>query len=138
MEEAELDAVDWALLDALQQDAALSNQALAARVPADRVLVTESGIETRDDVKRLSPVADAFLVGSSLMRSPDVAHAARELRQDVDAPQHRLHGRRLLRRGVDDDGVVLRVRDDPHGLGRLGAGGTAQAAEAPPVQRPAA
>lgn len=32
MEEAELDAVDWALLDALQQDAALSNQALAARV----------------------------------------------------------------------------------------------------------
>ena len=32
MEEAELDAVDWALLDTLQQDAALSNQALAARV----------------------------------------------------------------------------------------------------------
>lgn len=65
-------------LRSLQIDLATTER-LADRVPADRVLVTESGIETREDVKRLSPVADAFLVGSSLMRSPDVAHAAREL-----------------------------------------------------------
>lgn len=52
---------------------------LAARVPADRMLVSESGIEDRGDVKRLAPYADAFLVGSSLMRHPEPAEGARHL-----------------------------------------------------------
>jgi indole-3-glycerol phosphate synthase/phosphoribosylanthranilate isomerase len=54
-------------------------ETLAPLVPADRVLVAESGIEDRSDVERLSPYADAFLVGSSLMRSNDPAQAARAL-----------------------------------------------------------
>lgn len=52
---------------------------LAALVPADRTLVSESGITTRADVTRLAHHADAFLVGSSLMRAADPAEAARRL-----------------------------------------------------------
>jgi indole-3-glycerol phosphate synthase/phosphoribosylanthranilate isomerase len=50
-----------------------------ARLAADQVLVSESGISTRADVERLSPLVDGFLIGSSLMRSADPAQAAREL-----------------------------------------------------------
>jgi indole-3-glycerol phosphate synthase/phosphoribosylanthranilate isomerase len=42
-------------------------------------LAAESGIEDRSDVERLCPHADAFLVGSSLMRAADPALAARAL-----------------------------------------------------------
>jgi indole-3-glycerol phosphate synthase/phosphoribosylanthranilate isomerase len=52
---------------------------LAGLVPADRLVVAESGIESRADVARLAAHADAFLVGSSLMRAPDPALAARAL-----------------------------------------------------------
>ena len=45
----------------------------------NRILVSESGIGSRDDVERLAPQVDAFLVGSSLMRSAEPAQAAREL-----------------------------------------------------------
>jgi indole-3-glycerol phosphate synthase/phosphoribosylanthranilate isomerase len=45
----------------------------------DAILVSESGIGTRGDVERLAPKVDAFLVGSSLMRAPDPALAARAL-----------------------------------------------------------
>lgn len=53
--------------------------ALAARVPAETVLISESGIRSRDDVRRLRGKVDGFLVGSSLMSRADLAHAAREL-----------------------------------------------------------
>jgi indole-3-glycerol phosphate synthase/phosphoribosylanthranilate isomerase len=43
------------------------------------VLVSESGISARDEVERLGSHVDAFLVGSSLMRSADPAAAARQL-----------------------------------------------------------
>lgn len=52
---------------------------LAKLVPDDRVLVSESGMGTRADVERLSRSVDAFLVGSSLMASDDIAFAARAL-----------------------------------------------------------
>lgn len=55
-----------------------TTERLAAMAP-DRVLVSESGINTRADVDRLAPRVDAFLVGSSLMRASDPAQAAREL-----------------------------------------------------------
>jgi indole-3-glycerol phosphate synthase/phosphoribosylanthranilate isomerase len=55
-----------------------TTERLACLAP-DRTLVSESGISTRSDVERLSPLVDGFLIGSSLMRSADPAQAAREL-----------------------------------------------------------
>ncbi len=52
---------------------------LAPRVPPDRLVVCESGIGSRADVRALRPLANAFLIGSALMRAPDVSQAAREL-----------------------------------------------------------
>ncbi|MFP4546851.1 MAG: bifunctional indole-3-glycerol-phosphate synthase TrpC/phosphoribosylanthranilate isomerase TrpF [Fidelibacterota bacterium] len=36
------------------------------------VIVTESGIHSRDDVQRVRPYADAMLVGTSIMNKPDI------------------------------------------------------------------
>ena len=45
---------------------------LLPRVPADRLLVTESGILGPDDVKRMRAAdVQAFLVGEAFMRAPD-------------------------------------------------------------------
>lgn len=53
---------------------------LAAKVPPDRVLVSESGINTRADVERLMAAGvDAILVGESLVREPDPRTKVREL-----------------------------------------------------------
>lgn len=54
--------------------------ALLPAVPADRIVVTESGIATREDVKRLRDQGvAAFLVGEAFMRSPDPGAALRDL-----------------------------------------------------------
>lgn len=53
---------------------------LAPRVPSERLLVSESGINTRADIERLQRAgARAFLVGESLVRQPDVEAATRAL-----------------------------------------------------------
>ena len=65
-------------LRTLEVDLAVTER-LARLVPPDRLLVAESGIESRADVERLARYADAFLVGSSLMRAPEPALAARAL-----------------------------------------------------------
>ncbi len=60
-------------------DMTLTEQ-IAKRVPSDVVLVAESGIKTRDDVRRLGDAgAHAVLVGETLMRSPSPGAALREL-----------------------------------------------------------
>ena len=53
---------------------------LQAQIPADRVLVAESGIANRADVLRLEQAGvAAMLVGESLMRQPDISLAVRTL-----------------------------------------------------------
>ena len=49
-------------------------------VPANRLLVTESGIHTRDDVLRMGAAGvNAFLVGEAFMRAPDPGAALADL-----------------------------------------------------------
>ena len=53
---------------------------LRDQVPADRLLVAESGIRTPADVARLRAAGvPAFLVGEAFMRAPDPGAALREL-----------------------------------------------------------
>jgi indole-3-glycerol phosphate synthase len=55
-------------------------ETLAEKVPADRIVVAESGIATHQDLQRLhAHGVAAVLVGESLMRQKDVAAAARML-----------------------------------------------------------
>jgi indole-3-glycerol phosphate synthase len=50
--------------------------ALKSQIPVDRLLVTESGIQTRDDVLRMGAAGvNAFLVGEAFMRAPDPGEA---------------------------------------------------------------
>src|SRR6478752_7084049 len=53
---------------------------MLAKVPADRLLVTESGIATPADVKRLRDAGvNAFLVGEAFMRAEDAGLALAQL-----------------------------------------------------------
>lgn len=65
-------------LRTLEVDLATTER-LAPLVPADRLVVAESGIADRADVARLARFADAMLVGSALMRAAAPARAARAL-----------------------------------------------------------
>ncbi|HUI07893.1 MAG TPA: indole-3-glycerol phosphate synthase TrpC [Verrucomicrobiae bacterium] len=57
-----------------------TTERLAAKVPRDRIIVAESGINTRADVERLAKVGvNAILVGEALMRSGDIGKKVREL-----------------------------------------------------------
>jgi indole-3-glycerol phosphate synthase len=54
--------------------------ALRMLVPAGRILVTESGIHTREDVLRLGAAGvNAFLVGEAFMRAPEPGEALAKL-----------------------------------------------------------
>ena len=64
-------------------DVSLDNTlAMLGEVPADKLLVTESGIHTRADVQRLRDAGvHAFLVGEAFMRAPEPGEALAELFQ---------------------------------------------------------
>ena len=75
---AEIIGINNRDLKTLKVDLAVTER-LARLVPGNRLVISESGIENRGDVERLAGHADAFLVGSSLMRAADPALAARAL-----------------------------------------------------------
>ena len=53
---------------------------LAASIPADRVIVSESGIRYRSDIDRLTNAGiHAFLIGETLMTSDDMGGTLQEL-----------------------------------------------------------
>jgi len=53
---------------------------LAALIPSGRIVVSESGIEKRDDIERLIEAGiRSFLVGEALMRAGDMGEKLREL-----------------------------------------------------------
>lgn len=65
-------------LKTLRTDLAVTER-LAPMVPDHVMAISESGVAARTDVERLSSLVDAFLVGSLLMASNDIAGAARAL-----------------------------------------------------------
>jgi indole-3-glycerol phosphate synthase len=57
-----------------------TTEMLSSLCPPDRFLISESGIKTNADIKRLQKVCvQGFLVGESLMREPDVTAAVTKL-----------------------------------------------------------
>lgn len=77
--DADLVGVNNRNLKTLAVDLA-TTEALAPKVPRDRVLVAESGLGTPADLARMARVgASAFLIGESFMRKPDVEAAVREI-----------------------------------------------------------
>lgn len=54
-------------------------ETLAPLIPADRLVISESGIYTHEQVKRLAPLVNGFLVGSSVMAQDDIDLACRLL-----------------------------------------------------------
>ena len=83
---AEVIGINNRNLRTLETDLARTEE-LAPLAPAGVVLVGESGVGAPQDVRRLSGLVDALLVGSSLSGAPDPAEAARELATAVPLPE---------------------------------------------------
>jgi indole-3-glycerol phosphate synthase len=60
-----------------------TTERLAARVPGDRMVISESGLFTPEDLSRMARAgARSFLIGESLMRQEDVTAATRAILSD--------------------------------------------------------
>jgi indole-3-glycerol phosphate synthase len=67
-------------LSTFKLDLSTTERVLAMNGHIDRPVVSESGIEHQRDIVRLKNAgANAFLVGTSIMKSPDVESKVREL-----------------------------------------------------------
>ncbi|MEL7479911.1 MAG: bifunctional indole-3-glycerol phosphate synthase/phosphoribosylanthranilate isomerase, partial [Pseudomonadota bacterium] len=56
-----------------------TTEKLRKLIPDGKVVISESGIYTHQDVKRLAPLCNGFLVGSSIMAEQDLEIACRRL-----------------------------------------------------------
>lgn len=56
-----------------------TSEQLIPQIPEDKVVISESGILNRDDVRRLRPLCHSFLVGTALLLKGRPQEAAREL-----------------------------------------------------------
>ncbi|MCP4414764.1 MAG: bifunctional indole-3-glycerol-phosphate synthase TrpC/phosphoribosylanthranilate isomerase TrpF [Gammaproteobacteria bacterium] len=65
-------------LHTLKTDVSVT-KALVSQIPDDRLIISESGISTHQQLKDLGPLVDGFLIGSSLMQSKNIALALRRL-----------------------------------------------------------
>jgi len=65
-------------LHTLKTDIAVT-ESLVSNIPADRLIISESGISQHHQLKRLAPLVDGFLIGSSLMQSENIARGLRKL-----------------------------------------------------------
>lgn len=66
-------------LKTLQTDLEIT-ESLAPSVPEGREIVSESGLVTPDDLRRMKAIGvNRFLIGESLMKQPDVAEATKKL-----------------------------------------------------------
>ncbi|MGV6989519.1 bifunctional indole-3-glycerol-phosphate synthase TrpC/phosphoribosylanthranilate isomerase TrpF [Testudinibacter sp. P80/BLE/0925] len=52
---------------------------LAQQIPADRIIISESGIYHHQQIQQLKPYVHAFLIGSSLMGEDDLQSAVRQV-----------------------------------------------------------
>ncbi|WGI16803.1 indole-3-glycerol-phosphate synthase [Methanonatronarchaeum sp. AMET-Sl] len=46
---------------------------LSKKIPEDKTIISESGIKNKDDIKKLKPYCDGFLIGTELMKSKNPA-----------------------------------------------------------------
>ncbi len=106
---------------------------LAAEVPADRIVVAESGIRGTADLDRLAAAgARCFLVGETLMREPDVAAATRRLLRLPELTHLDAEGRARMvdiSAKAETDRVAVagaRVKMRPETLARIRAGEVAK------------
>ncbi len=65
-------------LHTLKTDVIVTHE-LAKLIPDDRLIISESGISSHNQLKELAPIVDGFLIGSSLMQSANLALGLRKL-----------------------------------------------------------
>ncbi|MBN3038865.1 MAG: indole-3-glycerol phosphate synthase TrpC [Candidatus Omnitrophica bacterium] len=79
LEEVEIIGVNNRNLQNFQEDLTLSAQ-LMKKIPKEKVVVSESGIKTSEDVQYLKGLGvNSVLIGEAFMRSQDIATAVREI-----------------------------------------------------------
>ena len=78
--EAEIIGINNRNLDTFVTDIETSRR-LKARIPADKIVVAESGIRERKDIESLMQAGiNAFLIGESLITAPDIGKKLREFK----------------------------------------------------------